>query len=275
MRLKNKVALVTGGGSGIGREICLLFAQEGAKVAVNDIVETSIEKTIQDMGEFGLQALALKGDVSDSSQVQKMFAELSAKYGTLDILVNNAGIGEVSQEQESCLNRTAEAQLGEMFEGQIKTHWDVTQNLSDADWDKMLRVHLYGTFYCMREALKIMSKKNYGRIVNMASVAATLGLEPSPHYSAAKSGILGLTRAVAREVGSRSITVNAIAPGLIETPMTDTISPMLKQAWIMGTPAKRIGKAYEVATAALYLASDESSFFTGQILSPSGGSWMP
>lgn len=275
MRLKNKVALITGGGSGIGREISLLFAQEGAQVAVNDIVEESIKKTIQDMGEFGSQALALQADVSDSAQVKKMFSDLIAKYGTLDILVNNAGIGEVSTDQESALNRVMEAQLGEMFEGEIKTHWEVTQNLSDADWDKMLRVHLYGTFYCTREALKIMSAKNYGKIVNMASVAATLGLESSPHYSAAKAGILGLTRAVAREVGSRSITVNAIAPGLIDTPMTEVISPMIKQAWVMGTPSKRIGKAYEVATAALFLASDESSFFTGQVLSPSGGSWMP
>jgi 3-oxoacyl-[acyl-carrier protein] reductase len=275
MRLKDKVALVTGGGSGIGKEICLLFAKEGAQVAVNDIVSQSIEKTIQDMGEFSSQALALKADVSDSSQVKNMFAELMTKYGRIDILVNNAGIAEVSKDQENDLNRVMEAQLGESFEGQIKTHWAVTENLSDEDWDKMLRVHLYGTFYCTREALKIMSKNNYGRIINMASVAATLGLESSPHYSAAKGGILSLTRAVAREVGSRSITVNAIAPGLIETPMTDVISPIIKQAWVMSTPAKRIGTAYEVATAALYLASDESSFFTGQILSPSGGCWMP
>jgi len=274
MRLKNKVALVTGGGSGIGQEICKLFAQEGAQVAVNDIVSTSIEETIQQMQQPNTH-LGLQADVSDSSQVQKMFADLLAKYGTVDILVNNAGIGEVCSEQEGALNRVMEAQLSEMFEGEVKTHWEVTQNLSDADWDKMLRVHLYGTFYCTREALKIMSKKNYGRIVNMASVAATLGLESSPHYSAAKGGILGLTRAVAREVGSRAITVNAIAPGLIDTPMTEAISPMIKQAWVMGTPAKRTGKAYEVATAALFLASDESSFFTGQILSPSGGGWMP
>lgn len=275
MRLKNKVALVTGGGSGIGKEICLLFAREGATVAVNDIVAESAEKTIQAMGELGANALALPADVSDSEQVKNMFSKLLEKYGTLDILVNNAGIGEVNSKNEDTLNRVAEAQLAEMFEGQIKTHWNVTQNLSDADWDKMLRVHLYGTFYCMREALKIMSAKNYGRIVNMASVAATLGLEPSPHYSAAKAGILGLTRAVSREVGGQSITVNAIAPGLIETPMTDVISPMLKQAWVMGTPAKRAGQPIEVATAALFLASDEGSFFTGQVLSPSGGGWMP
>ncbi len=148
MRLKNKVALVTGGGSGIGREISLLFAKEGAQVGINDIVTASIEKTIQDMGELGTQALALPADVSDSSQVQKMFASLLAKYGTIDILVNNAGIGEISSEKENSLNHVMEAQLGEMFQGEIKTHWSVTENLSDADWDKMLRVHLYGTFYC-------------------------------------------------------------------------------------------------------------------------------
>lgn len=275
MRLKNKVALVTGGGSGIGQEICLLFAREGANVVINDIVPSAIEKTLHLLGDLASNALAAPADVSDSNQVKQVFTDLLAKYGTLDILVNNAGIGEVCPEKEGDLNRVAEAQLAEMFEGEIKTHWAVTENLSDEDWDKMLKVHLYGTFYCTREALKIMSGKNYGRIINMASIAATLGLEASPHYSAAKAGILGLTRAIAREVGTRSITVNAIAPGLIETPMTDMISPMIKQAWIMGTPAKRSGKVNEVASAALYLASDEGSFFTGQVLSPSGGAWMP
>jgi len=177
MRLKNKVALVTGGGSGIGQEICLLFAREGATVVINDIVPSAIEKTLQLLGDLSTNALAAPADVSDSSQVKQVFADLLAKYGTLDILVNNAGIGEVSSEKEGILNRVAEAQLAEMFEGEIKTHWAVTENLSDEDWDKMLKVHLYGTFYCTREALKIMSGKNYGRIINMASIAATLGLE--------------------------------------------------------------------------------------------------
>jgi 3-oxoacyl-[acyl-carrier protein] reductase len=275
MRLQNKVALITGGGSGIGKEISLLFAREGASVAVNDLVAESAEKTVQAMGELGNNALAIPADVSDSEQVKNMFAKVLEKYGTIDILVNNAGIGEVSAQQGDALARIAESQFSEMFEGEIKTHWNITQNLSDADWDKMLKVHLYGTFYCTREALKVMSAKKYGRIVNMASIAATLGLESSPHYSAAKAGIIGFTRAVAREVGAQSINVNAIAPGLIETPMTEVFSPMLKQAWAMSTPAKRNGQPQEVATVALFLASEEGSFFTGQVLSPSGGAWMP
>src|SRR5262249_8459197 len=151
------------------------------------------------------------------------------------------------------LNRTVEKQMEEIFSGgPIQTFLEVTQNLSDEDWDKMLSVHLYGTFHCTREALKVMEAKSYGKIVNMASVAATLGIEGIPHYCAAKAGILGFTRAVAREVAARKITVNAIAPGFIETPMTAPISPVVLQAWIMNTPMKKSGKPKDVAAVALY-----------------------
>jgi 3-oxoacyl-[acyl-carrier protein] reductase len=276
MRLRDKVALVTGGGSGIGREICLTFAREGASVAVNDINPESISSTIKDMGEHSEKALAVKADVSDSSQVRKMFADIEKRYGTIDILVNNAGIGEVSGELENRLNRVAETQITEyMSEGKIKTFYEVTQSMEDEAWDRMLKVHLYGTFYCTREALKMMEAKGYGRIVNMSSIAARMGLEGGPHYSAAKAGILGFTRSVAREVAARGITVNAIAPGYIETPMTQPISPVVLKGWIITTPQKRPGKPKDIAEAALYLASEESNFVTGQILSPNGGAWMP
>jgi 3-oxoacyl-[acyl-carrier protein] reductase len=276
MRLKDKVALVTGGGSGIGREICLTFAREGASVAVNDINGDAIGETIKQMGEAGNKALAVKADVSDSSQVKDMFGEILNRFGTIDILVNNAGIGEVSGDIENRLNSIAESQMAEMMAGgPIKTFFEVTQSMEDAIWDKMLKVHLYGTFYCTREALKVMESKNYGKIVNISSIAATMGLEGAPHYSAAKAGILGLTRSIAREVGARGITINAIAPGYIETPMTEFLSPTVRMAWIASTPQKRSGKTPDIAAAALYLASDDSNFVTGQILSPNGGAWMP
>jgi len=228
------------------------------------------------MGEAGARALGVEADVSDSAQVKGMFARIIARYGTIDILVNNAGIGEVSGEEEIArINRIAEAQLGEMLSGgPIRTHWEVTQSMEDAAWDRMLRVHLYGTFYCTREALKVMERKGSGRIISMSSIAGTMGLEGAPHYSAAKAGILGFTRSLAREVGPRGITVNAIAPGYIETPMTDPLSPVVKKAWEMNAPLKKAGKPRDIAAAALYLASDDSGFVTGQVISPSGGWWM-
>jgi len=199
------------------------------------------------------------------------------RYGTLDILVNNAGIGEVNPGQNADrMNTVAEQRLQEMMSGgPITTSWEATQTLSDEDFDRMLRVHLYGTFHCTRAALRIMEPKRYGHIVNMSSIAGTVGLEGIPHYCAAKAAILGFTRSVAREVGSRNITVNAIAPGYIETPMTSSIPPIMRQMWIMSTPLQKSGQPSDIANAALYLASDEANFVTGQIISPNGGWWMP
>ncbi|MEW6736940.1 MAG: SDR family NAD(P)-dependent oxidoreductase, partial [Acidobacteriota bacterium] len=258
MRLKDKIALVTGGGAGIGREICLTFAREGARVAVNDINLEGIQETIKAMGELGTSAMAVLADVSNSEQVQKMFTDLLAHYGTIDILVNNAGIGEVKGAEETKrLNTVAEAQVAEMKSGgKIQTFYEVTQNMRDEEWDKMLKVHLYGTFYCTREALKTMEPKGYGKIINISSVAATLGLDAAPHYSAAKAGILGFTRALAREVGPRGINVNAIAPGYIETAMTEPLSPLVRQMWTMGSLLKKSGKPKDIAAAALYLACE-------------------
>ncbi|HSD11848.1 MAG TPA: 3-oxoacyl-ACP reductase family protein [Candidatus Binatia bacterium] len=277
MRLEGKIALVTGGGSGIGRAICLAFAREGASVAVNDIHVGAIEETIRGLGEGGARALPVPADVADSSAVRKMFASILARYRTIDILVNNAGIGEISGQGEiDRMNRIAEAQFQEMASGgPIKTRWEVTQTLEDGVFERMLHVHLFGTFYCTREALKVMEGKGSGRIVNISSVAGTSGLEGAPHYSAAKAGILGFTRSVAREVGLAGVTVNAIAPGYIETPMTDPISPVVKQMWTMNTPLKKSGKPEDIAAAALYLASEDGRFVTGQIISPNGGWWMP
>jgi 3-oxoacyl-[acyl-carrier protein] reductase len=274
MRLKDRVAVVTGGGSGIGREICLAFAREGASVAVNDISNDAIEETIRLMGPYSEQAFAARCDVSNSSEVKEMFQKILERFGTVDILVNNAGIGEVKKmDKENPLSQLTEEQIKELYvQGKLNT--EITQNMEDDEWDLMIKIHLYGTFYCTREALKVMGTKNYGRIINMASVAGTLGLEGSPHYCAAKAGIVGFTRSVAREVGSRGITVNTIAPGLIETPMTDTLLPIVKQAWIRATALKKAGKPSDISAAALYLASEEGNFLTGQIISPNGGAWV-
>jgi NAD(P)-dependent dehydrogenase (short-subunit alcohol dehydrogenase family) len=159
-----------------------------------------------------------------------------------------------------------------MLSGQsVQTHWDITQQMTDETWHRMIGIHLNGTFFCTREALRLMSRQNRGVIINMSSVAALMGLESVPHYSAAKGGILSFTRAVAREVGSRGIRVNAICPGFIDTPMTAGMSPLMRMAVVSRTPLGRWAEPREVATVALFLASDDSGFVTGQWLSPNGG----
>ena len=272
MVLQDRVAVVTGAGSGIGRAIALRFAQEGARVVVNDLKKDAAEKTVAEIG--GGRAQGIAADVADSAQVRAMFEEVGRLHGgRLDILVNNAGIAETVDTNRGAISEKGAKRMAEMFSGEgIKTHWDVIQNMSDAAWRQMLSVHLDGTFYCTREALKLMSARDAGgAIVNISSVAALMGLETAAHYSAAKGGILAFTRAVAREVGSRGIRVNAICPGFIDTPMTRPIPELARASVIHRTPLGRWGEPEEVAATALFLASDESSFFTGQWLSPNGG----
>ncbi len=271
MKLKDRIALVTGGGSGLGRAISLLFAEEGAHVIVNELRQEAAEQTVASMkGPAG--GRAIQADVSDSAQVKTMFATVEREVGGLDVLVNNAGIAFGPGDDRAEVNRKSEALVMELLSGQGgQTHLDVTQNLSDESWRRMLAVHVDGTFFCTREALRLMSRKNRGAIVNLSSVAALTGLEVVPHYSAAKGAILAFTRAVARDVASRGIRVNAICPGYIDTPMTERMSPLIRAAVIARTPLRRTGEAHEVAATALFLASDDSSFFTGQWLSPNGG----
>jgi 3-oxoacyl-[acyl-carrier protein] reductase len=182
--------------------------------------------------------------------VKKMFADFIAAYGTIDILINNAGIGRV-RENDTVAPGTAD--------------------LSDDDWHKMLSTHLDSTFFCTREALKTMIPKKSGRIINLASIAATTGLAFAAHYCAAKGGIASFTKSLAREVVSHGILVNAIAPGFIETPMTAPIEAELKEQVIAMTPIGRFGEPREIAAAALFLASEDGSFMVGQIVSPNGG----
>src|SRR6059036_147279 len=274
MKLKDRVALVTGRGSGLGRAISLLFAEEGAHVIVNELSLETAEQTVSSMkGPAGRRAI--QADVADSAQVKAMFATVEREVGGLDILVNNAGIAFGPGDDRAEVGRKSEALVMELLSGQGgQTHLDITQNLCDESWRRMLAVHVDGTFFCTREALRLMSRKNRGAIVNLSSVAALTGLEVVPHYSAAKGAILAFTRAVARDVASRGIRVNAICPGYIDTPMTAGASELGKKMLLGRTPMGRMGEAREIAATALFLASDESSFTTGQWLSPNGGLFM-
>jgi 3-oxoacyl-[acyl-carrier protein] reductase len=271
MKLEGRIALVTGGGSGIGRAIATRFANEGARVVVNDVNREAAEATVEGMGPARERGYALQADVSDSAAVRAMFAQVAQRFGGIEVLVNNAGIAETGSRRDE-VNRKGEAQLGElMARGKIESHWDITVSLSDEEWLGMIAVHLNGTFFCTREALRLMVSKNKGSIINMSSVAGLHGIPVASHYGAAKGGILGFTRSVALEMASRNIRVNAICPGWIDTPMTQNFSPLLRMSLTAQVPQQRWGLPEEVAATAVFLASDESSYFTGQWLSPNGG----
>jgi 3-oxoacyl-[acyl-carrier protein] reductase len=246
MRLRDRTALVTGAGSGIGRGIALLFAEEGARVVVNDLSAQAAQETVSALPSAAPKGLAVRADVGDPAQVRAMFEEVEQRCGGLDVLVNNAG-----------------------FEDGIRT----TLGLSDEAFERMLRVHLFGTFYCTRAAVALMARGKRGAIVNVSSVAALMG-GGMVHYSAAKAGVLGLTRAVAHDVGPMGIRVNAICPGYIATPMTQALGPGHAEGVAARVPLRRAGEPRDIAQAALYLASDESSYVTGQWLSPNGGMVM-
>jgi 3-oxoacyl-[acyl-carrier protein] reductase len=266
-RLRGKLAVVTGGGSGLGEAICRRFAEEGAQLVVNDLSLEAAERVAEEVDGW-----AVAFDVSDSGAVDRGFAEVAERYQRLDVLVNNAGIAPRYSDEERAardallLQHLAEVQSG----GEIETFLDTTVDLADDDWREMLAVHLDGTFFCTRAALRTMGPQRSGAIVNMGSIMGTSGGSGAPAYCAAKAGILGFTRAVALEVVRRGIRVNAIAPGFIDTPMTAPIGaarPLL----LAQTPMARFGEPDDIAWAAVYLASDEAKFVTGQVLSPNGG----
>ena len=271
MRLPDRVALVTGGGSGLGEAISRRFAAEGATVVVNDI---TVERAVAVADSLAGPGHAIAADVADSSSVAAMFGEVADRYGRLDVLVNNAGIGYGDQAEMDRFNEQGGAVVDAMMSGQPPPAdpWDCTAHITDESWHRMIEIHLSGTFYCTRAALPLMSSG--AAIVNMSSVGAVLGQPGLPHYSAAKAGILGLTRAVAAEVGPKGIRVNAIMPGPILTPLAEAFSPKLHAMLVTGVPMGRPGMPDEVAAMALFLASDESSYVTGQAISPGGGIHM-
>lgn len=272
MKLKDRVALITGGGSGIGRAIAKCFAGEGAHVIVAGRRVDMLNQTIAELASNANRSLALQADVSEAASVKKLFKTAGEEFGRLDILVNNAGIGVDGLDR---FNRTAEARGKEIASGEpIHTQWNITKDMTDAAWHDMIGVHLDGMFFCTREALGLMSENGGGAIVNISSTAALAGQEGAPHYSAAKAGMLGFTRSLAREVASQNIRVNALTPGFVTTPMSEGYSPAFQRGTKTRIPMGRWGSPEEVASAALFLASDDGSYFTGQSLSPNGGIYM-
>jgi len=241
--LKEKVALVTGASQGIGRATALALAENGAKVAIAARNAEKLASLAAEIVQAGGDALAVTMDVADPAQVRAGFQQVLGKFGRLDILVNNAAI----------------------------TRDTLALRMKLEDWDAVLRTNLTGAHLCIQQALGAMLKQRSGRIINITSVVAETGNAGQANYVASKAGLIGLTRAIAIEVASRSITVNAIAPGFIETPMTDPLSPELKEKMKAMIPLGRFGADKEIAAAIVFLASDEAAYITGQVLDVNGG----
>jgi len=243
VRLSDRVALVTGAGRGIGRAIALRLAQEGAHIAVVDLIADNAEETAAMVRGLGRQAVVHVADVSNADAVQKAVNGTIETLGNLHILVNNAGI----------------------------TRDMLIIKMKDEDWQKVLDVNLTSAFLCSKFAVKHMMRQRYGRIVNMASVVGLAGQAGQTNYAASKAGLIGFTKSLAKEVGSRGITVNAVAPGFIPTALTDVLPDEQRAAAIAATPLGRLGTVEDVANAVCFLVSDEASFITGQVLSVDGG----
>jgi 3-oxoacyl-[acyl-carrier protein] reductase len=252
--LDGKVAVVTGGGSGIGEAICIRLAADGAKVAVLDVDGAAAKLTADLAG-----GVAVEADVSESTSVERALERAEAELGPVDVWVNNAGIQASAQA----------ARISERAERQEAL--DALVRLPDEEWRRMLAVHLDGTFYGTRAAARSMAERGSGAIVNIASVCGIEGCTGYPHYSAAKAGILGFTRAVAKELAVQGIRVNAVAPGFVDTAASQAIDNPLREAQRLRTPLGRFGRPEEIAAAVAFLASDDAAFFVGQTLSPNGG----
>ncbi len=272
MKLTGKNALITGAGSGLGAAI----AREGARVLLADIDEKGACAVAEECAALAPGASAVRCDVSDSASVAQTFGQADSRLGSLDILVNNAGIIHGDPEYRRRVSEVPKAQLAEALTGEgIKTHWQEIERLTDPMFDRMMKVHVYGTFYCTREALRRMRAQGRGgRIINLGSIMGTASLTGAPDYCAAKGAILAFTRATAREAASYGVLVNAIAPGYIDTPMLDVLDEEMRRLITVQTPLGRIGRPEDIAAAALYLAGPESAFVTGQTLSPNGGIYM-
>ncbi|HIE65583.1 MAG: 3-oxoacyl-[acyl-carrier-protein] reductase [Nitrospira sp.] len=241
-----KVALITGGAQGIGKAIGTLLAERGATVIVSDLNLEAAEKTVSEWASRGREGMAIRVDVASVEDVKGMFATVLSRWGKVDFLVNNAGI----------------------------TRDTLLMRMKDEDWNLVLSVNLKGTFNCMKAALSSMSKKRCGRIVNISSIVGAIGNPGQANYAASKAAVIGLTKTVAREYASRGITVNAVAPGFIDTPMTASLSEKVKETLIKQIPRGRLGIPDDVAHAVAFLLSEGSNYMTGQVLHVNGGMYM-
>ena len=244
MDLSNKVAIITGSGRGIGRAIALKLAEVGATVVVNDFGEPSpVDSVAEEIRAMKRESLAILADVSSSSDVDRLVATTIATYERVDILVNNAGI---TQDQ-------------------------LVLRMSDEDWDKVINVNLRSVFLCTRAVLRHMIRQRWGRIISIASIVGIVGNAGQANYASAKAGIIGFTRAIAKEVASRGITANAIAPGFIDTRMTQQLEERQRQELERRIPLGYLGTPRDVAEAVAFLAAEEARYITGQVLSVDGG----
>jgi 3-oxoacyl-[acyl-carrier protein] reductase len=272
MRLKGRVALVTGGNAGLGKGIAKAMASEGAKIAICGRKEQTLETTVKEIESQGAEILGIKADVSSSKEVKRLFAEVVDRFGTLDILVNNAGI--FRSHPKGVEDRMKHLDL---VTTPVKKHsLQITRYMSDEEWEEMIKADLNSVFYCTREALNIMEDKGYGRIINIASISGISGISShSPNYSAAKGGIVAFTRSVGHEVAGSGVCVNCIAPGYIATePFVAGIERMgpERAARLMQLVAVgRLARIEEIASLAVYLATEEASYIVGQMISPNGG----
>ena len=246
MELQDRVAVVTGGARGIGKAICSQLAARGAKLAVVDVLKEVADATAAEFCTQGIAAKAFAANVAAPADVDRMVEEVMAAFGRIDILVNNAGI----------------------------TRDGLLIRMKEADWDAVIAVNLKGTFNCIKAAVRPMMKAHYGRIVNIASVVGVMGNAGQANYSASKAGVIGLTKTSAKEFASRNITVNAVAPGYIQTEMTEKLSAEAREAFLTHIPLARPGTAQDVAGAVAFFVSPAADYITGQVLHVDGGMVM-
>ncbi len=246
MKLEGKVALITGGAQGIGRAIALTLARQGARVAISDVNLEKAQETCREIEALSGQALAIGGNGADAKAAENMVGQAVEKFGALDILVNNAGI----------------------------TRDGVLLRMKEEDWDSVMAVNLKGAYQCTRVALRFFLKRKGGKIVNIASVTGEMGNAGQSNYAASKAGLIGFTKSVAREYASRNIQVNAVAPGFIDTAMTQAIPQKDRDFLIKQIPMERLGTPEDVAEAVLFLASPAADYITGQVLNVNGGMYM-
>ena len=244
MSLQGKCALVTGGSRGIGRAVCLELARQGARVAVNYAGNAAAaEETVKACQDLGAEAFAIQADVADATACDAMVKEVLARFGRVDILVNNAGV----------------------------TRDGLMLTMKESDWDTVLDTNLKGAFQCMKAVYRPMMKQKYGRVVNLSSIVGIRGNAGQANYAASKAGLIGLTKSMAKELAARNVTVNAVAPGFIDTDMTAALPEKAREAMLASIPMGRLGQAEDVARAVAFFAGDESAYVTGQVLCVDGG----